>query len=140
MRQPSPPTDTKTALTYGTAVGLAATVVVDGALYAAGEISLSASSPASALLTVFFLVVFYTLGPTVAFGTPVALYLRFGLVSPAVVFVAAAGFWLAVGGDVRWVVLFVLLQGLPMGVLYGVVGVVERHVRGRRGTLPTRGV
>jgi hypothetical protein len=131
------PTDTRTAVKYGAAVGLAATVVVNGALYATGGISFPASSIASALLTVFFVVVFYTLGPTVVFGTPVALYLRLGLVTPALALAAAAGFWLFVGGNPRWVVLFVLLQGVPMAVIYAAVGTVEWYVRDRRGTLPT---
>jgi hypothetical protein len=125
---------------YGAAVGVAGAVVVNSGLYAVGEISLAASSPTSALVTALFVVVFYTLGPTVVFGTPVALYLRFGLVSPMPTLVGVAGFWLFVGGHPRWVVMFVLLQGVPMAVFYGVVAGIEWYVRDRRGTLPSESV
>ena len=141
VRLPSPQTTTRTALRYGAAIGLSGTALLDILLYAAGGFSISTPpSLVAALLPAAIVLVFYVLGPTVVLGTPVALYLRFGLVSPAVVLVGAAGFWLVVAGHPRWVVLFVLLQGLPMGVLYGVVGVLEWYVRDRRGTLPSASV
>ncbi|ERH12795.1 MAG: hypothetical protein J07HB67_01821 [halophilic archaeon J07HB67] len=138
MRLPSPQTTTRTALRYGVVAGLSGTVLLDATLqFAGGGFSdLPGSTPVATLAWVVTLLVFYVFGPTAVFGTPVALYLRFGLVSPAVVLIGAAGFWLVVAGHPRWVVLFVLLQGVPMTVLYGVTGTLEWYVRDRRGTLP----
>jgi len=138
MDVPSPVTDTRRALRYGIPVGLLGAVSLNVVLFTAGG---GFSPPTGNLVvtlisTVFFLL-FYLLGPTVVFGAPVVLYLRFGLRSPAPLLAGTVVFWEIVGGHPRWVVLFVLLQGIPMAVLYGVVATVEWYVRDRRGTLPS---
>lgn len=142
VRLPSPQTTTRTALRYGATAGLAGTATLNATLqFAGGGFSIpSLSTAAATLASAVILLVFYVFCPTVVFGTPVALYLRLGVVSPAVVLVGAVGFWLVVAGHPRWVVAFVLLQGIPMGVLYGVVGTLEWYVRDRRGTLPPASV
>ncbi|MEZ3145197.1 hypothetical protein [Halobaculum sp. MBLA0143] len=138
MRLPSPQTTTRTALRYGVPAGLLASVLLTPVLLAVGGGPLVPTDDlAGTLIAVVFFLVSYGLGPVVVFGVPVALYLRFGLVSPAPVFVGVSVALLAVGGGLSVSLLFVLFQDVPAVVVYAVVGTLEWYVRDRRGTLPS---
>jgi len=141
VQLPSPQTTTRTALRYGVPLGMLGSVAINTALFLTdGGLPPFSGSPVIVALSLFVFVVFYFLGPTVVLGVPVVLYLRFGLRSPVSVFVGAVLLWGVVGGSARLPFVFVLIQGLPMAVLYGVVGTLEWYVRDRRGTLPPASV
>lgn len=137
MPDPTPPTDARTALLAAGGIGLASLLSFLALAATGGNVA--------SRFDQWYLIGFiglFLIGAVLVPATPVYLYLRYGLVSPAAILVADAVFWLVVVPTVGITdgstLPFIVLYWPAYIALYAVATGVERWLRAG-GNSPTPG-